>query len=137
MQADVELVCVVVSFAEEALQGAHLVLMEGLVQVAADQAHCTGLDHLPAGNGLQLHAGLGLRVGQHYHGAAMLVVGLWEGWGQGWQGVMQVPGQGIAQGSGLRVIPAECCTVGNVWTDKAVKSDTMHMAHAAFPHALP
>lgn len=108
VQADVELVSVIVSSAKQALQAAHFVLLEGLIQVAAYQAHCTGLDHLPAGRCLHLHALLGLLAGQHHHGAAVLVVG-WRGllgWGhQGRQGVMQLPAQVVTHSSSLCVIP--------------------------------
>lgn len=83
VQADVQLICIIVGSAKQALQAAHLVLLEGLIQVAADQAHCTGLDHLPPGDGLHLHALLGLVAGQNHHGATVLVVGLRLGlwWG--------------------------------------------------------
>lgn len=54
VQADVELVSGAGHFAEEALQGAHLVLLEGLVQVAADQPDSAGLDDRPARDGLHL-----------------------------------------------------------------------------------
>ena len=49
VQADVELVGIAVGAPKQALQAAHLVLLEGLIQVAAHQPHRTGLDHLPAG----------------------------------------------------------------------------------------
>ena len=49
VQADVELVGIAVGAPKQALQAAHLVLLEGLIQVAAHQPHCTGLDHLSAG----------------------------------------------------------------------------------------
>lgn len=49
VQADVELVGIAVGAPKQALQAAHLVLLEGLIQVAAHQPHSTGLDHLPAG----------------------------------------------------------------------------------------
>ncbi len=54
MQADVELVSSAGHFAKEALQGAHLLLLEGLVQVAADQPDSAGLDDGPARNDLHL-----------------------------------------------------------------------------------
>ncbi|KAA6429757.1 MAG: hypothetical protein FRX49_00189 [Trebouxia sp. A1-2] len=54
MQADVELVSSARHFAKEALQGAHLLLLEGLVQVAADQPDSAGLDDGPPRNDLHL-----------------------------------------------------------------------------------
>ena len=60
VQANIELVGSAGDFAKEALQGAHLLLVKGLVQVAAHQPHCAGLDDGPPRDGLHLlHALLG------------------------------------------------------------------------------
>ena len=83
VQADVELVSSAGHLAKEALQGAHLVLLEGLVQVAAHQPHCTSLDHWPPRDSLHLlHALLRSMLGHDYNRTAGLVVGLrGAGWG--------------------------------------------------------
>lgn len=83
VQADVELVSCAGHLAKEALQGAHLVLLKGLVQVAAHQPDCTSLDHWPPWDGLDLlHALLRSMLGHDYDGAAGLVVRLGgAGWG--------------------------------------------------------
>lgn len=67
VQADVELVSAASHLAKEALQAAHLVLLKGLVKVAAHQPHCTSLDHWPPRNGLHLlHALLRSVLGHDY-----------------------------------------------------------------------
>lgn len=83
VQADVELVSSAGHLAKEALQGAHLVLLKGLVQVAAHQPHCTSLDHWPPRDSLHLlHALLRSMLGHDYNRAAGLVLGLrGAGWG--------------------------------------------------------
>lgn len=102
VQADVELVSSARHFAKQALQCAHLVLLKRLIQVAADQAHCTGLDDWPPGDGLHLlHAGLRSMLGRDYDRATGMVVGLR---GAGW-GLQQLPAHGSWQECGLRVIP--------------------------------
>lgn len=94
MQADVELVSGAGHLAKEALQGAHLVLLKGLVQVAAHQPHCASLDDWPARDGLHLlHALLRSMLRHDYDRAAGLVVGLR---GAGW-GLQQLPAHGSWQ----------------------------------------
>ena len=94
VEADVELVSGARHLAKEALQGAHLVLLKGLVQVAAHQPDCAGLDHWPPRDGLHLlHALLGSMLRHDYDGAAGLVVGLRGAGG----GLQQLPAHGSWQ----------------------------------------